>query len=329
MAEYKVLLTCPPMIGRIDEYREKLSEYNMDITIPDFTQVLSVKELIDLVPQFDAWIIGDDPATEAVFKAGKEGRLKAAMKWGVGTDNVDFDACNKYNIPVSNTPGMFNNEVADVAVGYVIALAREFMAIDRKVRQGGWYKPCGMSLTDKKVALIGFGNIGRCIAHRLLAFGLKIHAVDPFFRKENGRITCDADIEFSESIHAVDISDLQTATSNCDFIVVCCALTPSSHHSINKSVMMNAKPGVKIVNVGRGPIINQSDLVELMHSGYVSGAALDVFEVEPLPQDDELRQFENTVFGAHNCSNTKEAVDRTSFLVIDKLKKYLDEDKSD
>jgi D-3-phosphoglycerate dehydrogenase len=99
-------------------------------------QTLSVEELKELVPQHDGWIIGDDPATREVFMAGKAGKLKAAVKWGIGVDNVDFDACKDLGIPIVNTPNMFGGEVADIAVGYVIALARETFQIDDGIRQG-------------------------------------------------------------------------------------------------------------------------------------------------------------------------------------------------
>ena len=95
-------------------------------------QTLSVAELKDLVPQHDGWIIGDDPATRAVFEARKARKLKAAVKWGIGVDNVDFSACADLDIPIINTPDMFGAEVADIAMGYVIALARETFQIDRR-----------------------------------------------------------------------------------------------------------------------------------------------------------------------------------------------------
>ena len=113
--KYKVLVTCPPMLRMIDELLPLFSSLNVELTLPKVTQTLSVEELLQLVPAHDAWIIGDDPATRSVFEAGKAGRLKAAVKWGVGVDNVDFAACADLGIPVTNTPAMFGEEVADVA----------------------------------------------------------------------------------------------------------------------------------------------------------------------------------------------------------------------
>jgi D-3-phosphoglycerate dehydrogenase len=126
------------------------------LTAPETVQTRAISDLLELVPAHDGWIIGDDPATREVFSHGKSGKLKAAVKWGVGVDNVDFDACEKLGIPVANTPGMFGAEVADLALGYIIALARQTFEIDRGVRAGQWPKPLGISLGERKVAILGF-----------------------------------------------------------------------------------------------------------------------------------------------------------------------------
>ena len=127
----KILVTCPPMLRMIDEFRPIFAKAGVEITTPDVVQTLTVPELKELVPQHDGWIIGDDPATREVFEAGKQGRLRAAVKWGIGVDNVDFAACKDLGIPIINTPNMFGAEVADVAMCYVLALARETFLIDR------------------------------------------------------------------------------------------------------------------------------------------------------------------------------------------------------
>src|SRR5262245_48198187 len=120
----KVLITCPPMIRSFHAVRHRFDEHGIKTHIPTIAQALSVPELVALVPEFDGWIIGDDPETKEVFEAGKHGRLRAAVKWGVGIDNVDLESAAALGIKVPNTPGMFGTEVADIALGYVIALAR-------------------------------------------------------------------------------------------------------------------------------------------------------------------------------------------------------------
>ena len=179
-----VLITCPPMLRAIDIFRPQFDALGITITTPEVVQILSEDELIELVPQFDGWIIGDDPATERVFEAGVAGKLKAVVKWGVGVDNVDFAACRRLNLPISSTPGMFGREVADIAVGYLTALARYTFQIDAAVKSGEWIKPAGISLAEKQVALVGFGDIGRNVARRLVAADTRVVAYDPFYQSD-------------------------------------------------------------------------------------------------------------------------------------------------
>ncbi|HEX8023214.1 phosphoglycerate dehydrogenase [Mucilaginibacter sp.] len=307
----KVLVTCPPMLKAIDQLRYLFEEKGIELVTPNVVQVLSEDELVELVPTVDAWIIGDDPATERVFTAGKAGKLVAAVKWGVGVDNVDFKACEKLGIPISNTPRMFGNEVADMALAYFTGLARESYLVDREVRKGNWIKPPGMSLEGKTVALIGIGDIGLATARRLKAFDVKINAYDPFTKLTPAEANVDQIVTFPERLE------------DADFVILTCALTPSNYHLINAESIAGMKDGVIIINVSRGPLIDEQALTAALLSGKVRSAGLDVFEVEPLPIDSPLRQFEQCIFGTHNGSNTREAVIRASLKAIDLLFGFL------
>ena len=213
----KILVTCPPMLGMIESFRHLFEERGIELSAPNVVQTMSVDELKEIVPQHDGWIIGDDPATREVFEAGKAGNLKAAVKWGIGVDNVDFDACKDLDIPIINTPDMFGREVADVAMGYVIALARETFEIDRAVRKGEWIKPRGISLSGKTVALVGFGDIGQSTAKRLLAADMNVIAYDPFAGN-------------NPNLPKVEREVWPNRVEEADFIVVTCSLTKSSYH---------------------------------------------------------------------------------------------------
>ncbi|RTZ60742.1 MAG: phosphoglycerate dehydrogenase [Gammaproteobacteria bacterium] len=306
----KVLVTCPPMLGMIDSFRPMFADRGIELTAPEVVQTLSVPELKQLVPEHEGWVIGDDPATREVFSAGKAGRLKAAVKWGIGVDNVDFDACRELDIPVINTPDMFGSEVADIAMGYVTALARETFEIDRAVRRGEWPKPRGISLAGKKVALVGYGDIGKSIARRLLAAEMQVVAYDPF-------------AEDSKHLKQVQRAVWPDRLEEADFLVISCSLTQSSFHMINADTLQRAKDGLRVVNVGRGPVIDELALVDALRSGKVYSAALDVFEQEPLPENSYLRIHPHCVFGSHNASNTSDAVRLTSIAALNKLFDFL------
>ena len=305
-----MLVTCPPMLRNLDEFRPRFEERAIDVAAPTVVQTLTEPELIELLPGCDGWIIGDDPATRAVFAAGKAGRLKAAVKWGVGVDNVDLEAAGELGIPVANTPCMFGKEVADLAVGYVTALAREFVAIDRGVRGGGWPKPTGISLEGRTVALVGYGDIGRNTARRLLAAEMRVLAYDPI-------------LESSTPPPAIEVAAWPDRVEEADFIVLTCALTPKTRHILDSTTFSRLRPGVRVVNVARGALIDESALVTALESGQVSAAALDVFEDEPLPGDSPMRRFDRCILGSHNGSNTVDAVRRASERAIELLFGFL------
>jgi len=307
----KVLLTCPPMIGQIERFRPAFEAKGVQVVIPDnFVQTLSEETLINILPDFDGWIIGDDPATQRVFEAGKKGKFKAAVKWGIGIDNVAMQAAKDMGIPISNTPYMFGGEVADLAVGYTIALARYTHLIDKQIRAGNWVKPAGISLGGKTVALVGFGDIGRNIAKRLWAMDMILNVYDPF-AKDRERYT------------NYNFSTFPEKLEDADFVVLACALTPENTHFINAQTLAKMKDGVRIVNVSRGGLIDENALTAAMKSGKVHSVALDVFETEPLPMDSPLRAFDNTIFGSHNGSNTVDAVIRASRKAMSLLFEFL------
>ena len=307
---FRALVTCPPMLGMLDDFMAFAQELGIELVSAKTTQILSENELIELLPSFDGWIIGDDPATDKVFQVAHSGKLRAAVKWGIGVDNVDFASCKRLGIPICNIPGMFGAEVADIALGYVIALARQTFEIDRAVRDGQWIKPRGMSLSGRSVAVIGYGDIGRNTAKRLLACDMKVTIYDPYCKPQS----VPDGIRFATWPEYLD---------EADFIVVNCSLSDSSYHLLDQHAFRCMKKGVRIVNVGRGPIIDEKALIEALQNEQVYSAALDVFEQEPLPIDTPLRSFPRCIFGSHNASNTADGVERTSIKAIQILSDYL------
>lgn len=299
------------MLKQIDHFRDVFVSLDFEVTTPDVVQTLSVEELLDIVPQHDGWIIGDDPATAEVFSAGKSGRLKAAVKWGIGVDNVDFDACNQLGIPITNTPGMFGAEVADLAMCYILGLARDAFFIDREIRKGGWPKPAGISLHGKTLGIVGLGDIGLNIAKRARAHGLNIIGWDPYAKSVPDYIKYN-------NAFPVDVD-------SCDFIVFACALTEDNYHLFDESILDILKPGVRVVNVSRGALIKEAALLLGLEIGVITSAALDVFEVEPLVQTNKFLNHPNCIVGSHNGSNTIDAVVRASHVAIKLLDKMFKE----
>lgn len=307
----KILITCPPMLGFIEHFSPLMRERGLDFDAPSLTQTMPEHELEKCIGDYDGWIIGDDPATRAVFEAGLRGNLKAAVKWGVGIDNVDMDAARELGIPITNTPQMFGDEVADVALGYLIALARDLFAIDQSVRDGEWDKRRGISLSGKTAALVGFGDIGRALARRLVAIGMKVIAYDPNFAPHEG-------------LEGVECATWPDRLEEAEALLFTCALTENNHHMLGPAELARVNPGLRVVNVSRGALINESALASALDQGHVHSVALDVYETEPLPERSPLRRFgRRVVFGAHNASNTEDAVIRASDRALDLLCGFL------
>lgn len=308
MDQPKILVTCPPMLGLKEQFIPIIERAGFKAVCPNVEQTLSEEELIELVPQCVGWIIGDDPATRKVFEAGVAGKLRAAVKWGIGVDNVDFNACEALNIPITNTPGMFGEEVADLAINYLLSLARETHFIDRGIRDGNWPKNRGVSVSGKTAGLIGYGDIGQQTAKRAVAFGLNVVVYDP---------------SVSEVPSNMKLRQWPDQIIDCDFIIFTCSLNRANKHMLDSTVFEQCKSGVRIINVARGPLINEAHLEVALESGKVHSAALDVFEREPLPLSSYLRKHPLCVLGSHNGSNTQEAVTKTNVTALRKLFEYL------
>lgn len=298
------------MLGIFERFREDFDRRSIDPTPAVVTQTLSEEELIATLPDFDGWIIGDDPASGRVLKAGAGGRLRAIVKWGVGVDNVDFASARDLGLQAAHTPGVFGREVADLAVNYVGGLARQTFRIDREIRHdNAWPKYPGCSLAGKVAAVVGFGDIGRNIARRLLAAEMEVLAYDPFYQAVDGV--------------AIEVRKWPEGIQDADFIVFSAPLNDSTRHMLNRSLLPALKSGVRVVNVGRGPVIEEAALVEGLVTGRIHSVALDVFEDEPLSSDSPLRTYPNNIFGSHNGSNTVEAVERVSRIAIDLIAEML------
>jgi D-3-phosphoglycerate dehydrogenase len=299
------------MINAMSILREDFATHNFEPVVVPMTQTLSAKELKSLLPSVDGWIIGDDLVTDEVLAAGHRGKLKAAVKWGVGVDNVDFESAKKHNIPIKNTPGVFNDEVADLAIGYMISLARQTHFIDREVRIGNWPKPMGTSLKGKTLALLGVGNIGSEIAKRAIVFGLNVIGYDPNAKHEPPP--------------GVVMKTWPESLNEVDFFIISASLNDGNRWIVNKQTIELMKKGVRLINVSRGGLVKESDLIEALRSGHIESVALDVFEEEPPNHTNDLFCHSRSIFGSHNASNTSEAVMITSKLSIKILRSLINE----
>ncbi|MHB0976064.1 MAG: phosphoglycerate dehydrogenase [Candidatus Aquicultorales bacterium] len=298
----RVLVSCIHLQKNLERYEQTFRDHDIEVVAPPVAQQLSESDLLDIIDGFDGVIAGDDEFSRSVLRQAKN--LKVLIKWGIGVDAIDVEAAKTYGIAFRNTPGVFNDEVADVTIGYVIMLARHLLRLDSGVRKGEWPKIPGRTLRNKVLGVIGVGNIGRAVCQRGLALGMIPVGFDP--------------IPFEETpyVRPVGWEELLAIS---DFVVVCCALTPANKYMLGDREFDLMKQGAYVVNTSRGPLVREESLIKALASGKIAGAALDVFETEPLPLDNKLRDFDNVVFGTHNASNTIEAVARVNDLSVNLL----------
>jgi len=309
---YNILVSCPHLQRTIDRYGKLFSKYGLDVELPPVEQKLTESELLDIIHNYHGVIAGDDEITRNVLEKAKI--LKVISKWGVGIDSIDISAAKKFGIRVYNTPNVFGEEVADVVMGYIILLARQLHIIDQKVRDGEWNDAQiqGFSLNSKTLGVIGIGSIGKAVVKRARAAGMEvlgydIAPIDDIFMQKSG-------------MRQVDIDTLLKCS---DIVSLNCNLTTSNHHMIGKDALEKMKNSAYLINTSRGPLIDENALIEALINRKIAGAALDVFEDEPLPGQSKLRSLPNCIFGAHNSSNTIDAVLQVNQLAIDNLLKGL------
>ena len=302
----RVLITCPQMQAAYSEFAERLRDADCEVDLPPVVQALSAAELLPIIGAYDGVIAGDDQFTAAVLEQAT--RLRILSKWGVGTDGIDRLAADHLGIPVTNTPGVFDDEVADVCIGYLVLLARQLHVIDTGVRAGRWTKVEGTSLAGRTLGIVGLGAIGRAVARRGRAMRMRVVGCDP---NEESRTLAVGD--------GVELLGFEEVLATSDYISLNCPLTPETRHLLNQETLRLMRPGSRIVNTGRGQLIDESALVEALTTGQLAGAALDVFEQEPTTADHPLARLPQVIMGSHNASNTREAVLRVSERAVQNL----------
>jgi phosphoglycerate dehydrogenase-like enzyme len=308
----RVLMTCPPALASASEYIDRLGEQGIEVVCAEVVQSLSEDDLIAVIGGFDAIVAGDDPLSARVLDHAD--RLRLIARWGVGMDNVDMAAAEAHGIQVVNTPGAFTNEVADVAIGYLVLLSRNLHRVDAAVRAGHWAKPAGRSLAGRTLGIVGLGSIGRAVARRAMAMEMSVAGTD-----------VSRDAAAAAEDEGVLLTDFAGLLERSEVLVLCSSLTDGNRHLIDRAAIAQMRPGAWLINVARGGLVDERALVAALGDGRIGAAALDVFEVEPLPPDSPLRSFEQVVLGSHNASNTRDAVGRVNDLVIANVLRALGE----
>ena len=265
-------------------------------------------ELQAIIGDYDALIVRSaTKATKEIIEKGN--KLKVIGRAGIGVDNVDVAAATEKGIVVMNTPQGNALAAAEHSIALMFAAARKIAFADRTMKQGKWEKKAlmGIELYEKTLGVIGIGNIGALVAEKALALGMRVIAYDLYVSKE-----------FAES-RGIELVDFDTLLKESDFIAIHVPLVKDTRNLINKDAIAKMKKGVIIINVARGPIVNEKDLLEALEGGHVACAALDVFDPEPPPADNPLVLSEKTVCTPHLGASTKEAQDKVAIDIANQI----------
>ena len=302
-----ILFSAPYMIPFLERFQPVFDRFNLELIIPELNERLEESQILEYAGNFIGTICGDDHYTARVLEACSP-QLKVISKWGTGIDSIDSDAAANLNIKVFRTRDAFTQAVADSVMGYILAFARRQPWMDREVKAGKWEKLPGRSLGECTLGVIGVGNIGKAVLERANAFGMETLG--------NDIIEIEPDIVSKFNVEMTSLEDL---LSRSDFVSVNCDLNPTSYHLINKVSLSKMKSTGVLINTARGQVIDEIALIDALKSGTISGAAMDVFEVEPLPSESPLREMDNVMLAPHNSNSSPEAWERVHWNTIRNL----------
>jgi D-3-phosphoglycerate dehydrogenase len=249
----------------------------------------------DQVRGYDALLVLAPRITEATL-AGVD-RLALVARFGVGYDSVDVEACTRHGVALTITPDGVRRPVATIVLAFVLALSHRMLIKDRLTRTGRWGERLdhmGMGVTGRTLGVLGLGNIGREVFALTKPLGMRHVAHDPYANPADAAVL------------GVELLDLDTLLGTADFVCVCCALTPETRHLINADRLARMKPTAFLINVARGPIVDQAALTAALRDRRIQGAGLDVFEQEPVDPDDPILRLDNVIVAPHSLCWTDE-----------------------
>lgn len=294
----RILLSAPYMVPALDRFRAFFDAAGIELLVAPVQERLSEDELLAYAGKVDGGICGDDQFTRRVLEAFAP-RLKVISKWGTGIDSIDREAAVQLGIRVCNTPGAFTEAVADTVLGYMLAFARRLPWMDRAMKSGRWDKIPGRALHECALGVVGVGAIGKAVLRRARPFGMALLG--------NDIVSIPADFIVEVGL---EMTSLESLLGRADFVSINCDLNPSSRHLIGDAALRAMRPTAVLINTARGPVVDQEALARALQEGRIAGAALDVYEDEPLPTDSPLLGMDNVLLAPHNANSSPAAWER-------------------
>jgi phosphoglycerate dehydrogenase-like enzyme len=303
---WRIVVSAPYARPCIERYRRTLEAGGCDVVVACATERLEEDRLLELLPGVHGIICGDDRISARVLASASD--LRVISKWGTGIDSIDVAEARRRGIVVCNTPNAFSEPVADTVMGYLLLAARQLDRMSADMHEGRWQKPQLRALNELTLGIVGVGNCGRAVARRAAAFGMRLLGADI--------VAIDPDLKHATGLEQVRLDRL---LNHADAVSLNTTLTPSSFHLMNRDRLSLMKPSAFLINTCRGPVVEEQALVSALREGRLAGAALDVFEQEPLPGDSPLRSLPNCWLAPHNANSGVAAAERVHANTIRQL----------
>lgn len=276
---------------------------------------LPESEMLDLSGEFDAFLCGDDAITRAVIDKSLP-RLKVISKYGIGLDKINVAYATEQELAVLNTPGVNHTTVAEHTFGLLLSLSKKIQenAVDVVAGkwQAGWKKPVGHEILGKTMGIIGLGRIGKEVATRARAFGMKVIAFDPYF-----------DEAFAEQHDVTRCASMDEVLINSNVVSLHCFLDENTRGMINAQKIAEMQDDVIVLNCARGELVETEDITEALNSGKAAGYGADVLDEEPPAADHKLFSAPNCIITSHIASRTYESVERQALRSTHNLINFL------
>ncbi|HNV35059.1 MAG TPA: phosphoglycerate dehydrogenase [Bacillota bacterium] len=299
------ILVTPRTFGKSDPVPlAMLEEAGCEVIRNPHGRVMTEDEMVMMVRGVDGIIVGLDPVTRRVIDCG--GSLRAVSKYGVGVNNIDIDYANSKGIKITNTPGANSAAVAEHALGLLLSACRHISASDREIRQGKWTQHPGFQLEGKTMGIVGTGQIGRQVAERAKGLRMSVLCYDIY---PDGFWAEKADVAYCSFNELLEKSD---------FISLHVPLVDVTYHMISANQLARMKKNAILVNTARGGIIDEDALYGALTNNVIAGAALDVFENEPVTNS-PLKNLDNVVMTSHIGAHTLEAVQNMGRMAVKNL----------
>lgn len=297
------LLVTPTSYGKNDSrLKTELEAQAGEVVYNPTGKPLTSAEVAQLLPGIDGYIAGLDGIDANALRSAD--RLKVIARYGVGVDNVDLTVAREKGIVVTNTPGANSVSVAELALGLMLALARQIPEAVEAVHQGKWPRYSGLSLEGKTIGILGLGAIGKQLARRLACFDCKILAFDPF-----------ADASFANENH-IELSTMDDVIEQADFISLHLPLLPETRGVVNETFLNKMKKGSFLINTSRGEAVDEDALLKALKSGHIKGAGLDAFTVEPPDPTNPLLQLPQVIATPHLGAQTDGATSNMGWFAM-------------